>query len=222
MNLVLLTLFSGFFQLIGYFYYVTKTNKDDISPNPTTWLIFAFDTTILVLLEAVAGASFNLLFLPSMCALGAIYVAFLVRKAGKLHWPKDKMDQYILSVAIIVTLLYAIIFILWHYTLLPSSAILLTTIVFLILSNINTLIAFIPIIKEVAIDPHHEHAGPWMIWTIAYSLLTVVTYFEVGFSMSGLIFYLYPVSCVLLHGIMAWLARDKRKVFYSKSKNHKY
>ncbi len=218
-TLLILGFIAGVIQLFGYMYYIQKTQSNDISPNPTTWIIFAFDTVLLTILEAVAGATLAILFLPIMCSLGALYVAWLIRKSGRLQWPIDKTDNHILKIGIFIAITYAIIFILWHFNIIPVSFLYLTGIIFLILSNTNTFVAFIPIIRDVYKNPLHEHAGPWTIWTVAYGLLTIVTYQEVGFIPSGLIFYLYPVSCVILHGIIAYLARDSRKINYEKDKS---
>lgn len=206
-----LGILAGIIQIIGYIFYILKTNRNDISPNPTTWLIFAFDTTILTALEAIAGADVALLFLPFMCSIGAIYIAWLVRKAGRLHWPTDPFDAYILKVGIFIACAYTVLFILWHFAVVPTTMLHAAGFLFLVLTNINTFVAFIPILREVKHDPLHEHAGPWTIWTAAYVLLGVVTYLEVGFERDGLIFYVYPVSCAILHGAIAVLARDVRK-----------
>lgn len=205
-------LLSGALQFLGYIFYIKKTGKDEISPNPTTWLIFAFDTTLLTILEGVAGAKISILFLPIMCSAGALYVAWLIRRSGKLTWPTDSVDAYILKIGIFIGLAYSIIFTLWHFSFVPASFLYFTGFIFLILSNINTFVAFIPIIREVHKDPLHEHAGPWTIWTIAYLLLGIVTFMEVGTEISGLIFYMYPLSCLVLHGLIAYLSRDKRKI----------
>lgn len=209
--LLFFSVLAGLLQLAGYIYYIQKTHRDDISPNPTTWLIFAFDTSVLTALEALAGAKWTLLFLPAMCSVGGIYIAWLLRKAGKLHWPRDKADAYILSIGIAIALSYTVIFLLWNFTLVSESLLFYAGYIFLILSNTNTLVAFTPIIKEVYTDPLHEHSGPWAIWTLAYATLTIVTYMEVGISGHGMIFYVYPISCLVLHGTVAWLARDARR-----------
>ncbi len=205
-----LGILSGLIQLLGYIYYIKKTNREDISPNPTTWLIFAFDTSLLAILEAVSGAKPALLFLPFLCSLGAIYVAWLVRKAGRLTWPTDMIDAYILKVGIFIAFSYTLVFILWNFQIVTGGILLLTGYLFLLLSNLNTFVAFVPILREVYKEPEHEHAGPWTIWTIAYGLLGLITFIEVGSDIDGFIFYIYPVSCFFLHGSVAVLARDKK------------
>lgn len=210
-GILVLGFISALLQITGYYLYITKTRRDDISPNPTTWIIFAFDTTLLTVLEFVAGATLPLLILPSACALGSLYVAWLVRKAGRLHWPKDRVEAYILSIGIFIAVSYTVAFTLWHFEIVPDSWLYFVSIVFLFLSNINTFVAFVPIIREVYADPFHEHAFPWAVWTTAYALLGVITYIEIGWVSSNLILYAYPISCVILHGCIAVLARDSRK-----------
>ncbi len=208
---------SGVVQLLGYYYYIKKTKREDISPNPTTWLIFAFDTALLVALEAVAGATFSILFLPLACAGGAIYVAWLVRKNGSLCWPTDTVDLYILKFGIFIAVAYTALFTLWHFQIVSGELLHLAGFSFLALSNLNTFVAFTPILRDVYTSPLQEHAGPWTIWTIAYGLLTILTYLEVGNNQEEYIFFLYPVSCLFLHASMAFLARDARKLHFKKS-----
>lgn len=210
-HLLLLGIISGLVQIVGYGYYIVKTQRHDISPNPTTWLIFAFDTALLTLLEATAGASISLLLLPAACASGSIYVAWLIRKAGKLHWPSDPFDTYILYTGIVIAVSYTLAFSVSHLHLGPSNTLYAINLLFLILSNLNTFVAFVPIIREVYISPQDEHAGPWTIWTGAYTILAIATYFEVGFEIEHIILYAYPLSNILLHGTIAVLARDARK-----------
>lgn len=203
---------SATIQLLGYIFYIKKTNRSDISPNPTTWLIFAFDTAILVFLEAIAGASIALLLLPFICSFFAMYIAWLVRKSGRLQWPTSKIDSYILISSIFIAIIYTTLFFISEFGFITNSTLLIVSYGFLILSNVNTYVAFIPLLREVYITPEHEHAGPWTVWTVSYSLLTIVTYLEVGFSRDGLILYVYPISCLILHTLVAWLARDSRKI----------
>jgi hypothetical protein len=42
-----LSLLSGLLQAAGYVIYVRGSLRHEILPNPTTWLLFAYDTTLL-------------------------------------------------------------------------------------------------------------------------------------------------------------------------------
>jgi uncharacterized protein len=53
-------------------------------------------------------------------------------------------------------------------------------------------------------NPEDEHVLPWAIWTLAYGLLAVTTWFATGFSEPTLL--IYPIISVVLHGSVAILA----------------
>lgn len=207
----LLAVSSGIAHILGYALYIFKTARHDIHPNPTTWLIFAGDTLLLTILEAAAGAEISILILPITCSVGAVIVALLLLKRGRLKWPKDRPDQLVLFISTAIALLYTLLFIAQEIGIVGVAYLTAAAIFFLLLTNLNTFIAFVPILREVYADPRSEHAGPWTVWTGAYSLLALVTYLEVGFLPSTLILYTYPLSCAALHGAIAVLARDRRR-----------
>lgn len=207
----LLAVSSGLAHILGYALYIFKTARYDIHPNPTTWLIFAGDTLLLTILEAAAGAEISILILPITCSIGAVIVALLLLQRGRLKWPKSRPDQLVLFISTAIALLYTSLFIAQEIGIVGATYLAVAAIFFLLLTNLNTFIAFVPILREVYADPRSEHAGPWAVWTGAYSLLALVTYFEVGFSPPTLILYAYPLSCAALHGAIALLARDRRR-----------
>ncbi len=209
-GLLILGLLAGIVQVFGYVLYIKKAQKHDIDPHPITWLIFAFDTALLTFLEFAAGASLALLFLPVLCSIGACYVALLIYKDGKISWPSDRLDKYILSVGIFIAVSYCSLFVLEQAGFIPASYTLFAAYLFLILSNLNTFVAFVPILKEVRAFPETEHAGPWMVWAGAYFLLLLATFIEVGVRVEGFLLYLYPVSSMFLHGAVGVLALDRK------------
>lgn len=72
--------------------------------------------------------------------------------------------------------------------------------IFLIISNASTVVSFLPILHGAWHKPEKEHPLPWAIWTCAYALLGCTTIAEYGVDS---LYMLYPVSNILLHGLMA-------------------
>ena len=58
-------LLAGALQLIGYLLYL---RDEEIEPNPVTWLMFAYGTILLTLLEWDRQASGAELALPAVCS----------------------------------------------------------------------------------------------------------------------------------------------------------
>jgi hypothetical protein len=86
-----------------------------------------------------------------------------------------------------------------------------TVLVLLLLSNATTVTSFTPIVVSTWRDPFRESWVPWTVWTLAYATLTVVTFIEEG-AEGNLLLYLYPVSCALVHGLIAIFLLDPRVV----------
>ena len=72
-----LGLLAGVLQLVGYLIYV---RDEEIEPNPVTWLMFAYGTMLLTMLEWDRQASAAELALPLVCSSMALYVA------GRCWW----------------------------------------------------------------------------------------------------------------------------------------
>lgn len=198
-------------QLLGYYLYL---RNEDIEPNPVTWFMFAYGTAILMVLEWDSEATLPELLLPTVCALLAIVVSVICwRKARKINpnkwwpedwWPEHRGDQYAFVSDIVITVGYILAWVIATIGVLSSEARELWVFIFLLLSNLSTLPAFIPILRSTYKNPHTEHWLPWAIWTYAYALLAYVTYVTHGSWWNILI--LYPALNVVLHGIMAILA----------------
>jgi hypothetical protein len=70
----------------------------------------------------------------------------------------------------------------------------------LICWNIGVFTAFFPLLRQVYHHPLTEHALPWYLWTIAYALLFIATYWEQG-TFNELM--LYPYTHLIVHGAIA-------------------
>ena len=86
-----LGLLAGVLQLVGYLLYV---RDEEIEPNPVTWLMFAYGTMLLTMLEWDRQASAGELALPLVCSSMAVFVAgrcwWRARRADpSRYWPRE-------------------------------------------------------------------------------------------------------------------------------------
>ncbi len=205
---------AGLLQLLGYILYL---RDPDIDPNPVTWFMFAYGTTILTVLEWDAYATVPELILPTVCAVLAVVVSLKCwLRARKLNpsrwwpedwWPEDKWERWSFMSDIVITIGYVSVWILVTTTLLPEAHMHVAVLAFLFLSNLSTFPSFYPLLRETYLHPHKEHWAPWTVWTIAYTILGVVTYQVNGNLLHPLMFY--PISNAAMHGMVAYLSLKK-------------
>lgn len=204
--IVFFGLLAGFLQLTGYVLYYTHVVKSEGKPNPLTWLMFAYGTVLLTIMEfdtmvREAKALGNealmwaVLMLPITCSTGGVLVATRIwwnnYKATKDWWPsawridwKDS-DGKAFATDLGMTVGYLV---LWTFTLWGD-----TTdtehkwwvIGFLLVSNATTIPNFIPILRSTLKSPEDEHPLPWYVWAIAYTILIYPTWmkYSVGVEM---------------------------------------
>ncbi len=213
---------AGTLHLFGYIAYI---RNDDIEPNPVTWLMFAYGTLLLTLLEWDSDATAGELFLPVVCSGMAIFVAgrcwLRARRKDPSRfwprewWPSDWRDRAAFQVDIALTLLYLAAALLVYngsfgveYVELKE----LSVLVFLLAANVTTFTAFFPLIRNVMENPGNERSGPWAIWTCAYGLLGITTILSQGGIWTELM--VYPAVNAFLHGTVAFLSRKSRRDFY--------
>ena len=211
-----LGLLAGVLQLVGYLIYV---RDEEIEPNPVTWLMFAYGTMLLTMLEWDRQASAAELALPLVCSSMAVYVAGrcwwrAYRKDPSRYWPhewwpEDWRDRASFQADLALTALYLAAAILTYSRWIGEGAREVAVVVFLVGANLTTLTAFFPLIRGVVEDPSHERTAPWAVWATAYALLGVTTYAMQGEIWSELM--LYPMLNTVLHGTVAVLSRRSRR-----------
>lgn len=207
---------AGLFQILGYVLYIKDEN---IEPNPVTWFMFAYGTGILALLEWDSNATWPELFLPIACAVLAIYVSYKCwKKARSIDpsrwwpedwWPEDKWERWSFISDIAITIGYIFAWALATWAILSSNNREIAVLAFLFLSNISTIPSFYPLLKDTYLTPKKESWRPWAVWSTAYFILGIVTYYSHATLSYSLM--LYPVINVFLHGLVAWLARPSRQ-----------
>jgi hypothetical protein len=207
-NLVqILSIAAGVAIALGYVIYFFQTIRNEISPNPATWLMWAYGTILLTIVEADLNAPFWLLLLPIVCSVCGVGVALLCWRRNKMHFPKGT-DAYAFFIDLILTCVYVCTWAFSEFGFLTGNQLLMATMVVLVCSNLSTIVSFIPIVRSTYSNPSHESPLPWFIWTFSYLFLGYATILAHGDDLTGsvMLLLLYPVSCFVLHGVIGLLA----------------
>jgi len=233
-TVIALGLLAGLVQFIGYALYWQLSIKNEIDPNPLTWLMFAYGTALLTVLEWDNSAVWYELVLPTVCSICAIGIALLIWVRSKEWWPavwtiSKNTDGAAFKWDMIITVAYVIVAYLSMLAFFESSTREILVLMFLVIANLTTFTSFVPILRETYKFPEHEDWRPWALWTISYSLL-FVTSFVVGFIGDGKVmmpdswnittwsisFWMwltilsYPATNAPLHALVGWFARPAR------------
>jgi hypothetical protein len=184
---------AGAFQLVAYLVYIRYFLKDAIRPNPISWIMFAYGTSLMLFLEWKEGATWDLLLLPAVCATMSVVVALMCFKRGN-PGPSGKAERWAFGADLGLTFGYI--------ALVGSNGSgPFFNAGFVIAGNLTTVTAFLPILLSTWRNPENEKAGPWAFWTFAYGMLALATWFSTGLSAPTLL--IYPLVSVLLHGAIA-------------------
>jgi hypothetical protein len=191
-----LGLIAGGGQLIAYLVYIRYFLKGAIRPNPISWIMFAYGTSLMLFLEWQVGATWEVLLLPAVCALMSVVVALMCFSRGAPA-PADTAERIAFGADIGLTFGYIALMGRIGTSPFFNAA-------FVVASNATTITAFVPILLSTWRNPEHEKAAPWVLWTFAYGLLAITTWYSTGLSEPTLL--IYPIASVLLHGAIASLA----------------
>jgi hypothetical protein len=191
--IVQLAIAAAALQALGYVLYARLFLKKIIRPNAASSFMFAYGTALLVLLEFGDGAAWPILALPATCAALSVGIALLCMRKRATE-PVDRVEAIAFSADVWLTVLWvAIAF--GYGDISPFSA------GFLLAGNVTTLTAFFPVLRSTWRTPEREQPEPWLVWTAAYSLLTVVTLLADQGRHPALL--AYPLLSVALHGSIA-------------------
>lgn len=203
---------AGIVQALGYALYVRYVVRERITPNPTSWLMFAYGTSVLVLVEYAIGASWRELALPGVCAACAVAVAGICAFRRQLGWPEDNVERWAFLSDVALTVGYVGAWALSRAEAIGEETRQVANVALLIGLNATTITSFIPILRSTWREPFHERPEPWLVWTLAYGLLLLTTLWSGGHPA----LLIYPVLAVLMHGCIGVLAvgrhRHKRDV----------
>lgn len=201
MDILTLGIVAAVLHAAGYLVYGFKILRRDILPNPVSWLMFAYGTTLLVVLEWDRNASIALLALPSICAVSSIAVAwYSLRKVRRAWWPEHVLERTSFILDVLLTIAYISAWALLSRQLIGESIREIAVIVILLCWNVGIFTAFFPLLRQVYHHPKSEHFESWTIWTCAYAILAILTLVEQG-GFNEL--FLYPALNAAVHGFIA-------------------
>ncbi len=198
-------------QVIGYGLYLRYAFRKEIKPNPLTWLMFAYGTTLLFWLEFDRDASWLILFLPMACAASSLVVVALCYLRGGYEKKIDPVDKLMFAFDLVLTALYLAVWGLLAYGYIDEAAKDSANFIIIVAWVFGIGTAFTPMAREVRSKPSSEHPLPWIIWSCAYAMLIAATLIDEGVS----VFLLYPIVALIFHALIAKLSygglRDELK-----------
>lgn len=201
---------AAFLQAAAYGIYLRSTLRHQTDPNPTSWLMWAYGTALVLIVEWDQNASTLLLLLPIVCTACGIGVAASCWRKGTLRWPIYQTDRAAFTIDLGLTALYigvvgasSLGWIAPSHDGWAKAAILLCV-------NLSTAVSYGPILRSTRADPAGETWPPWAIWTAAYTALWIATIAEEGVSWFALQFWIYPMICMVLNGLVGWHALAPR------------
>lgn len=190
---------AAIFQISGYLLYIRNFLRHSIRPNAASYLMFAYGTSLVAFLAWENGAQWPELLLLVACATMSVIVALMCLRKNATE-PVDRFEAIVFSADLWLTIGYAALVFSQVEKLAYVAA-------FLVLGNVTTLTSFMPILRSTWRDPRREQPLPWIVWSIAYLLLTAATLQLTGLSQPVLLFY--PLANVVLHTAMALFSLRK-------------
>lgn len=148
--------FAAIVQVTGYGFYLRGMLQHKITPNSTSWLLWAVGSSVSLIIYSRVTSDFALLALPIACAASSIAIVAVAIRRGQMGRP-DRVDLCIGALDIAVLGVWFVAGTTWAYV-----ALLL-----------DIVITHLPILRSTRKNPEGEIAMPWFIWTSAYLLMLV-------------------------------------------------
>ncbi len=194
---IALGILAGLVQLAGYWYYhKAMTSHPDHNPNAASWFMWGVGGVAELIVYAALVEDAAKEILPAVCAV-VVVITFL-----RVWWREeslslDRNDW-------IIVLFDAAVVAFWFVTKNPFAA--------NALLGIDMILSFWPILKSTRENPSAEQPKPWLLWTIAYGILTVVVIIR----WENVWELIYPVFYFLLHGAV-WRLSSAKSPYAAKS-----
>jgi hypothetical protein len=93
-------------QAAAYLMYVRRALLRRIDPEPTSWLMWAYGTVLVVIIETDQGIHPLLRLLPIVCAGCSVVVAALCWARHSGVWPAEPADRLALGLDLVITIVY--------------------------------------------------------------------------------------------------------------------
>jgi hypothetical protein len=194
---------SALLMTAGYAIYIYFFLHGDTLPNATSWGLWALGGAIeawsffkVVQAGTERHRQLPFLFSPLICAIFAIVVASIGIGLGR--WSLPTMWEIMVAVLdVTVVLTY---FVIKWMTGEQSRAARFANALMLL----DILLTFIPIYGTTLLSPENERAFPWLIWTLAYSIMALMGWSQIQHHWKErrwLVFY--PAASAVFHGGIA-------------------
>lgn len=197
---------AALLHAMAYVLYLSGTLRRKVDPAPASWLMWAYGTALVVVIETDQGIDPLLVLLPVVCAACSIAVALVCYLRGASLWPSNGVDRGALGTDVVLTLVYVAIAGGASLGLFAERGAGAAKAVLLGILGVSTVVSFIPTLRAVRRDPSREDNLAWIMWTIAYTMLLLVTFVGEGVRLSAIQFWVYPGVCAVLSGLVVWSA----------------
>ena len=171
---------AGVLQLVAFGLYNKQILQGTSTPNTATWTLWAFLTILNASSYAAMTADLAKYILPVASALATIGTFGYSLFAGKFK-RMDSWDWLVFSIGVMAGLMWW-----WYQSATYANLIVVGAVI----------ISFWPLYRSVWKNPALEKTLPWYVWTIAYSILTLVAVLRWKGQYQDLA---YPVSMFFLH-----------------------
>lgn len=187
---VVLPIVAAMVHIVAYGIYNIQTQRKEATPNPASWLPWAFLAILNALsFSATNGVLSSLQFFAG--SVGGVFTFFAALITGHFMWPNRR--DWIVMVGCIAAI------VVWRV----SSPINANILLGLILAW-----SFEPTLRGVFYNPLNEKPLAWQMWTFAFAITAVNTYlYNGGWTLSMFV----PFVGIVGHGAVAVLCRRSRR-----------
>lgn len=176
---LLLGVIAGVLHVLGYAWYVRGVARSATVPNTASWCLWLVLSVMNLLSYVAVAGTWERSALPAMGSIACAIAFLLLARRGTLQ--RLTAGEWRIAVIALGSL------VVWWST---RSAVAGNVVLLLAVA-----LSFVPTYVGVVQGRSREHPLPWILWTLAYSCLTVAV--AVGRGSFGE--YLFPVLGVALH-----------------------
>lgn len=186
-------------HVAAFLLYQKNMAQGAAKPNPATWILWSFLTTLNCLTYFIDNGDPVKSALPIASSLANIYVLTMAIRLGKFR-ALDRLESVILVLGIFIGFIWTF----YHNAKLAN-----------LLLQVPITLSFWPTYRGVWRDPTTEtRIFPWYLWSVAYLFSLVAIFLQWKYTpqtTDGLHQLVYPIVCFVLHGGVGILAQRHPK-----------